>query len=159
MTSTTPEPFASCRNGPAIFSTVVNLGKTFMSKKSLFATAVGSAFVAGMAAAPLTSAADNPFAMQSLDKGSMTAQAAMTTDGKCGQGMCGSMKPGTAANMPGPAMMDANKDGKISKDEFIKAHEAMFDAKDTNKDGFIDQTERGNCSPKMPMEGKCGGMK
>jgi len=36
---------------------------------------------------------------------------------------------------------DQNKDGKISKDEFIKHHEAMFDKKDTNKDGFLDDTE------------------
>jgi hypothetical protein len=36
---------------------------------------------------------------------------------------------------------DLNKDGKISKDEFIKHHEAMFDKKDTNKDGFLDETE------------------
>ncbi|MBP6057432.1 MAG: EF-hand domain-containing protein [Nitrosomonas sp.] len=36
---------------------------------------------------------------------------------------------------------DQNKDGKISKEEFMKHHEAMFDKKDTNKDGFLDDTE------------------
>ena len=37
--------------------------------------------------------------------------------------------------------VDTNKDGKISKEEFMKHHEAMFDKKDVNKDGFIDQSE------------------
>ncbi len=36
---------------------------------------------------------------------------------------------------------DQNKDGKISKEEFMKHHEAMFDKKDTNKDGLLDDTE------------------
>ncbi len=47
-----------------------------------------------------------------------------------------------------------NQDGKVSKEEFIKQHEAMFDMKDANKDGFIDKDEMA----KM-MDGKCGGMK
>lgn len=37
--------------------------------------------------------------------------------------------------------VDLNKDGKISKEEFMKHHEAKFDKKDTNKDGFLDETE------------------
>lgn len=124
-----------------------------MSKKTLIAAAVGTAFVAGMTAAPLASAADNPFAMQSLDKGYMVAQAGKTADGKCGQGKCGGMNKATE-NKCGAAMMDANKDGNVSKDEFIKAHEAMFANMDANKDGSIDKTEMGNL-----MQGKCGGMK
>lgn len=125
-----------------------------MSRKTLITAAAGSAFVAGMAAAPVASAAENPFAMQSLDRGYMTAQAGKMGDGKCGQGKCGGMKAAAAENMPGPAMMDANKDGKISKKEFIMGHEAMFDSMDANKDGFIDKTEMGRMG-----EGKCGGMK
>ena len=35
--------------------------------------------------------------------------------------------------------VDANKDGKISKEEFMKHHEQMFDKKDVNKDGFVDK--------------------
>lgn len=37
--------------------------------------------------------------------------------------------------------VDQDKDGKISKAEFMKHHEALFDKKDTNKDGFLDDTE------------------
>ncbi|MBS0299928.1 MAG: EF-hand domain-containing protein [Proteobacteria bacterium] len=37
--------------------------------------------------------------------------------------------------------VDTNKDGKISKEEFMKHHEAIFDKKDVNKDGFIDREE------------------
>jgi uncharacterized low-complexity protein len=124
-----------------------------MSKKTLIAAAVGTAFVAGMTAAPLASAADNPFAMQSLDRGYMVAQAGKTAEGKCGQGKCGAMNKATE-NKCGAAMMDADNDGNVSKDEFIKAHEAMFANMDANKDGLIDKTEMGKL-----MQGKCGGMK
>ncbi|MBT9591418.1 MAG: EF-hand domain-containing protein [Thiobacillus sp.] len=139
-----------------------------MSKKTLIATAVGSALVAGMAAAPIVSAAENPFAMQSLDKGYMLSQAEKMGDGKCGQGKCGGMKTSAAkasaadsssagmpdTGMPGPAMLDTNKDGKVSRKEFMNGHAAMFKTMDTNKDGYLDQAEMN----KM-MEGKCGGMK
>lgn len=120
------------------------------SKKTAVSVAIGSAFAAGMAMTPMANAAENPFALQSLDRGYMVADAGM-------QGKCGGMKPGEGKC--GPAMMDANKDGKVTKEEFTKAHEAMFDAKDTNKDGVLSGTElkpgmEGKCGA-----GKCGGMK
>ena len=34
--------------------------------------------------------------------------------------------------------MDANSDGMISKEEFMKHHEKMFDAMPKNKDGLVD---------------------
>jgi uncharacterized low-complexity protein len=118
------------------------------SKKTLISTAVGSAFAASLGAAPAASAAENPFAMQSLDQGYMLAQAGKMGDGKCGMGKCG----GT--------MMDENKDGKISKEEFTKYHDAVFATTDVNKDGFIDKDEMGKPGgAKKPMEGNCGGMK
>jgi len=129
-----------------------------MSKKSLIATAVGTAFVAGMAAAPIATATDNPFAMQSLDRGYMVAQAGKMGDGKCGQGKCGGMNK-AAENKCGAAMMDANKDGKVSKEEFMKAHEAMFSNMDANKDGSIDKTEMGKMMDGKCGEGKCGATK
>jgi uncharacterized low-complexity protein len=124
------------------------------SKKKAIGVAVGSAFVAGMAMTPMANAADNPFALQSLQGGYMVAAdtTAKAPEAKCGQGKCGGMKSGEAKC--GAAMLDANKDGKVSKEEFMKAHEAMFAAKDANKDGVLDANEM-----KPGMEGKYGGMK
>lgn len=122
------------------------------SKKTLISAAVGTAFVATLGAAPLASAAENPFAMQSLDQGYMVAQA-----GKMGEGKCGGMKAGEGRC--GMTMMDANKDGKISKEEFTKHHEAMFATMDANKDGSISKDEMGKMMDGKCGEGKCGGMK
>jgi uncharacterized low-complexity protein len=136
-----------------------------MSQKNLIAAAIGSAFVASMSAAPIAAAADNPFALSGLSSGYQVAE---TSSAKPMEGKCGGMKAGEAkCGMP---MMDANKDGKVSQDEFVKGHEAMFGTMDANKDGFLDNTEmgkmmQGKCGEgkcggaKRPMEGKCGGMK
>ncbi|MFO1207218.1 MAG: hypothetical protein U1E63_16100 [Burkholderiales bacterium] len=37
--------------------------------------------------------------------------------------------------------MDANKDGTVSKDEFMKFFESKFDAMDKNKDKMVTQDE------------------
>ncbi len=134
-----------------------------MSKKTLIAAAVGTAFAATLAA-PLASAAENPFAMQSLDRGYMVAEA-----GKMGEGKCGGMKAGEGKC--GMSMADTNKDGKVSKEEAAAMHASMFEKMDANKDGFIDKDEmakmkdgkcgEGKCgaSKAKAMEGKCGGAK
>jgi len=44
-----------------------------MSKKTLIVAAAGSAFVASMAAAPVASAAENPFALSGLSSGYQVA--------------------------------------------------------------------------------------
>lgn len=86
-----------------------------MSKKTLIAA--GSAFVAGLAAAPIASAAENPFALSGLSygyhvadhhdaksmegkcgaKGAKAAEGKCggdkAKDGKCGEGKCGAKKP------------------------------------------------------------------
>lgn len=135
-----------------------------MSKKTLITTAVGSAFVASMAVAPFASAAENPFALSGLSSGYQVADSHTAKPAaKPMEGKCGGMK--SDETRCGMSMMDANKDGKVSKAEFDKAHEGMFDSMDANKDGLLDQTEmgkmmQGKCGgAKMPMEGKCGGMK
>lgn len=142
-----------------------------MSKKTLIAAAAGTAFAASMAAAPIVSAAENPFALTALSSGYQVADStpAKPMEGKCGgamkptEGKCGGMKAGKGKC--DAATMDTNKDGKVSKEEFIKAHEAMFDSMDTNKDGSLDKAEMGKMmegmcgGAKKPMEGKCGGMK
>ena len=137
-----------------------------MSKKTLIATAVGSAFVASMAAAPVALAAENPFALSGLSSGYQVAEnqgakpmEAKPMEGKTMEGKCGGMKAGATENMAGPAMMDANKDGKVSKEEFIKGHEAMFSKMDANKDGVLDKAEMGKPMDGKCGEGKCGGMK
>lgn len=127
-----------------------------MSKKTLIATAVGTAFVAGMSAAPIATAAENPFALSGLSTGYQVADSHKAGEGKCGQGKCGAkMKDG----MCGISMADANKDGKVSKEECDKHREAMFATMDTNKDGFIDKAEMGKMKDGKCGEGKCGGMK
>lgn len=37
--------------------------------------------------------------------------------------------------------MDTNKDGMISKEEFMTSHEAMYDGMKKNKDGMVDVKE------------------
>lgn len=60
-------------------------------------------------------------------------------DGKMGMPMAAQMKE----------MMDTNKDGVISKEEFMRAHEAMFDRMDTNHDGRLDAEEQKAAHEKM----------
>ncbi|MCA1978959.1 MAG: hypothetical protein LDL19_06935 [Thiobacillus sp.] len=151
-----------------------------MSNKTLIAAAVGTAFVAGMSAAPVVSAAENPFALSGLSSGYQvadhnTGHSKMMKEGKCGEGKCGEGKCGAKAKaaegMCGMAMADANKDGKVTKEECDKHRAAMFEKYDTNKDGALDKAEMakmtegmcGGAKAKMKDgkcgEGKCGGMK
>jgi len=133
------------------------------SKKTLISVAVGTAFAASMGAAPMAFAAENPFALQSLDKGYMVAdhheaKPKAMKEGKCGEGKCGNMKMGEGKC--GMAMADANKDGKVSQEEAAKHQASMFAMMDANKDGFIDKDEMSKAMGAMKgMEGKCGGMK
>jgi uncharacterized low-complexity protein len=127
---------------------------------------LGLALAATLGAAGVAGAADSPFAMQTMDKGYQLAQADKTTSGKCGAAKCGAnMKAKSTAGTCGAGkcsvdMMDANKDGKADKAEFLKHHEAMFEKMDTNKDGMIDSAElakgrEGMCGAKAKA-GACG---
>jgi uncharacterized low-complexity protein len=106
-----------------------------MSKKTLIATAVGSAFVSSLAVAPIASAAANPFALSGLNAGYQVADnhsakpvegkcggkteadmkakegkcgnTAKMKDGKCGEGKCGANKADA-----GKASTEKMKDGK-----------------------------------------------
>jgi len=97
-------------------------------KKTALSLALGTAFAASLAASPVVNAAESPFAMQSLDKGYMVADAgekakdakcgaaknAKTTEAKCGGTMekdaaAGKMKDGKCGNEP------KMKDGKCGE--------------------------------------------
>jgi uncharacterized low-complexity protein len=110
-------------------------------KKTILSLAVGSAFAATLSVAPIVSAADSPFASQSLDRGYMVAGAHDHATKKAGEGKCGGMK--ASEGSCGVTMADLNKDGKVSKEEFTKHHDVMFEHMDANKDGFIDKSEMG----------------
>ena len=119
------------------------------------AIALGAAFVTTLATTPVANAAENPFAMSDLSSGYMVAE---KTEGKCGEGKCGGAKKMDKEGKCGEGkcgmqMMDADGDGKVTKDEFTKAHDAMFSKKDKNSDGVLDADEM------KAMEGKCGGDK
>ena len=60
-----------------------------LSQKTALSLAIGSAFVASIAIAPVASAADNPFEMDSLKYGYQIVAAKKAKEGKCGEGRCG----------------------------------------------------------------------
>jgi uncharacterized low-complexity protein len=83
-----------------VVKTLKPLGENTMSKKTLIAAAAGSAFVAGLAAAPVVSAAGNPFALSGLSSGYQVAdnhgtkaqsktQTKAQTETKTQEGKCG----------------------------------------------------------------------
>jgi uncharacterized low-complexity protein len=131
--------------------------------KTTLSLAIGSAFCATVAIAPVAQAAGNPFAMQSLSSGYMVADMGKGMDGKCGGMGKRASKSTPMDSKCGMDAMDTDKDGKISREEFVKAHQSLFDAMDTNKDGMIDADEMkaaaGMHGAKKPAEGKCGDMK
>jgi uncharacterized low-complexity protein len=117
--------------------------------KTALTVAIGTAFAASLAGAPVASADENPFAAHNLGKGYMVADAQKGMEGKCGMGKCGVGKCGAQ-------MMDTDKDGKVSKDEYMKHHEAVFTKMDASKDGTLEDSEMGMGKMKG---GNCGGMK
>ena len=72
-----------------------------VSKKSALSLAIGSAFAATIAAAPIANAADNPFQMNPLKSGYQVAGVAKGEENKCGgdkgtEAKCGEDKDGEA---------------------------------------------------------------
>ena len=109
-------------------------------KKSTLTLALGTAFAASLTASPVVNAAQNPFAMQSLDKGYMVADAGdKAKDGKCG------------GNKETKA-----KDGKCGASKDAKAVEAKCGG-NMEKDAAAGKMKDGKCgnAPKM-KDGKCG---
>lgn len=124
-------------------------------KKTTISLAVGSAVVATLGAAPLVSASDNPFSARSLgDKGYKVAYADRVDPSKYG----GSGEK-SAEGRCGMSRIDANKDGKVTKQEFLAHHERIFDQIDANKDGAVDQPEAdGFAKAQAPASSPAPGM-
>lgn len=126
------------------------------NKKAMISLTVGSALAATLGVVPFASAGDSPFAVQSLDKGYVLAYADKVDPNKYG----GGAKSGEGRC--GMSMVDANKDGKVTKQEFLKHHENIFDRIDANKDGAVDQPEAdgyGGTKPSAPSTAPHAGMK
>ena len=120
------------------------------NKKKFISIAIGSAFAA-VGTVPVAFAADNPFVSQSLSKGYMVADAHKHGEKKSGEGKCGG-EGACGEGRCGASMADANRDGKITKEEWTSHHNAMFEHMDANKDGTISKDE---IKGKM-TDGKCG---
>ncbi len=101
-------------------------------KKSLSA-ALGTTFIAAMAASPVTNAETNPFGMQNIEGGYM-----QVADGKCGEGKCGEGK------------MKMKKE-KAKEAKCGESHKKEMEGKCGEKKKM---KKEGKCG-----EGKCGGKK
>jgi uncharacterized low-complexity protein len=77
-------------------------------KKTAITLALGTVFAASLAAAPVVSAAENPFQMDSLQNGYQVADN-KPAEGKCGEGKCGEGKCG------GDKAKDKDKEGKCGE--------------------------------------------
>lgn len=104
------------------------------TNKSIISLAVGSAFAVTLGTAPIASANESPFTVQSLGKGYMVAESHYSGEKdaygfKKREGRCGM------------SMADTDGDGRVSKEEHARHADKMFDMMDKNKDGYIDKDE------------------
>jgi uncharacterized low-complexity protein len=121
------------------------------NKQTALTLAVGSAIAASLAAVSAT-AAENPFAAQSLGSGYMVASnhGNKAMEGKCGEGKCGGSKTQTKTK---------SQEGKCGEGKCGSAMKAQGDAKKaeegkTSAEKAGSKAKEGKCG-----EGKCGNMK
>ena len=87
-------------------------------KKSIVSIAVGSAFVASAALAPVANAADNPFSGAKLEAGYQLAQAdTKAPDGRCGADKRSDARCGANKKADGKCGADKKADGKCGADK------------------------------------------
>ena len=110
------------------------------SDKKPLALAIGTAFAASLAAAPMAGAAENPFAMNELSGGYMQL-AGSHMEGKCGEGKCGGKKETASEGKCGGTKSEMEKMEKEAE-------------------GKCGEGKCGGAKPeKSSSEGKCGGAK
>lgn len=105
------------------------------NKKTIAHITLSPVFAIALSSASLSFATDGTFTSQSQNmKGPMLAYADLAETNKSG----GAKSGGGGYGM---SLMDKNKDNKVSKEEFLKYNEAIFDKVDTNRDGSVDKNE------------------
>jgi len=108
------------------------------NKKTITYIALSPVFAMALSSASLSFAADSTFTSQSQNmKGLMLAYADLAETNKSGGAKSG-------GGGYGLSLMDKNKDNKVSKKEFLKYNEAIFDKVDANRDGSVDKNEADN---------------
>ncbi len=125
-----------------------------MTKKitTPLAAAVGAAFVASAALAPLTHAnGSNPFAATELTSGYNLAS--KHGEGKCGEGKCGDMGH-AKKGMEGACGESKSKmkEGRCGEDKAAGEHKSMGEGKCGEKKAIPE----GKCGEGKCGEGKCG---
>lgn len=108
--------------------------KNMPTNKSIISLAVGSAFAVTLGTAPIASANESPFTVQSLGKGYMVAESHYSGE----KDAYGFKKREARCGM---SMADTDGDGRVSKEEHARHADKMFDMMDKNKDGYIDKDE------------------
>lgn len=117
-------------------------------KTGPLALALGTAMTTTLAGSGVAAAGENPFTVKPLPGGTRLLAEARPAAAGGMEGKCGMRE------------MDADDDGRLTREEFIQGHEAMFSVIDANGDGVIDATERRahmGMRKGCGMEGKCGG--
>ena len=105
------------------------------NKKTIAHITLSPVSAIALSSASLSFATDGTFTSQSQNmKGPMLAYADLAETNKSG----GAKSGGGGYGM---SLMDKNKDNKVSKEEFLKYNEAIFDKVDTNRDGSVDKNE------------------
>lgn len=123
-------------------------------------TPVAAVLAVSLTAVAHAETSSNPFVAKPLS----TIVVADNHEGKCGgmkEGKCGGDKA-TKEGKCGEGKCGGAKGKTMSKEDFMKKHDAMFDKADSNQDGMLDAKEHKALhrdmkkSMKAHKEGKCG---